>query len=329
MGMVSWGLVALGLAGAFSGAPVTTSISHDEPIIAASEESTSAGSIVEGDSCTSCAVDTTCDACIEAKPGLLSRIAGKFHSLKSSLHGNACACQSDGACGDACSAPRLGLLSRLKGALHHPKCGYACDDVCGIKDGDIFEGDIADSIPSEVEVTSSPKAPCPSCGHYIQPSKTSTVMQPAPEAPVSRPAVKVSDEAHELKTISAPVIGRKRDTLTPVPIDAPVTIQKMGAVVPTLPPAPLHAADFSWVQGELQYVHVRGGIWIIRYLPLSQTDQNGGSIVLATDGRLDNFHEGDTVRVSGEIIRVRTENSLGGPLYRIRSITLIQQAENK
>lgn len=329
MGMVTWGLVALGLSGAFSGAPVTTSLSHDEPIIAASEESTSASAIVEGDGCTACAVDHSCDACLEAKPGLLSRIAGRFHSFKSSLHLNSCTCESACTCGDPCTAPRIGLLARLKGALHPPKCGYACDDICGIKEGDVFEGDIADAIPSEVESTSSSKAPCPSCGHYIQPSKTSTVIQPAPEAPASKPSVNVATEPSDTKMSTSPVIGRKRDSLTPVPIDTPVTIQQMSAVVPTLPPTPLHASDFSWVQGELQYAHVRGGMWIIRYLPLHETDRNGGSVVLATDGRLENFHEGDIVRVSGEIVRSRSESSLGGPLYRIRSITLVHQAASK
>lgn len=330
MGIMACGVIALGLSGVLSGTPATASLSQGEPIIEASEESTSsisAGTIVEGDGCTACGVDNSCEVCLEAKPGLLSRIAGKFHSLKSSLHANSCACETACACGDACTAPRIGLLARLKGALHPPKCGYACDDICGIKDGDVFEGDIADAIPSEVESPSASKAPCPSCGHYIQPSKTSTVVQPAPVSPAKKPTVNISTEPTESRTSTSPVIGHKRDALTPVPIDTPVTIQQMSAFVPTQPPAPLHASDFSWVQGELQYVHVRGGIWIIRYLPLHETDQNGGSIVLATDGRLEHFHEGDIVRVSGEIVRGRSESSLGGPLYRIRSITLVQQVK--
>jgi len=331
MGMVAWGMVALGLSGVLAGTPTTT-VSHDVPIIEAAEESTATvevGAIVEGDACTSCAVDNSCDACLEAKPGLLSRIAGKFHSLKASLHGNAYACETECACSNTCGPPRFGLLARIKGALNHSKCGYACDDICGIKDGDVFEGEIADAIPSEVEVSSSPKAPCPSCGHYIQPSKTSTVTQSAPEVPAAKPTVNISNEPSRPKSSTTPVIGRKRDELTPVPIDTPVTIQQMSALVPTLPPAPAHASDFSWVQGDLQYVHVRGGMWVIRYLPLDQTDRNGGSIVLATDGRLEKFCEGDTVRVSGEIIRNRSENLLSGPLYRIRSITLVHSAASK
>ena len=43
------------------------------------------------------------------------------------------------------------------------------------------------------------------------------------------------------------------------------------------------AADYSKVVGQLYYVHIDGGVWILRYAPLSQEDGNGGSVVLAHD----------------------------------------------
>jgi hypothetical protein len=83
-----------------------------------------------------------------------------------------------------------------------------------------------------------------------------------------------------------------------------------------------HAADYSWVSGQLFYVHADGGLWILRYAPLSYEDQNGGSVVLARDLPMDNYHEGDFVTVHGEILNQRSSAFLGGPLYRAYSIEL-------
>src|SRR5205085_9419557 len=44
-----------------------------------------------------------------------------------------------------------------------------------------------------------------------------------------------------------------------------------------------HAPDYSWVTGQLFFAHADGGLWILRYAPLSVEDQNGGSVVLARD----------------------------------------------
>ena len=84
-----------------------------------------------------------------------------------------------------------------------------------------------------------------------------------------------------------------------------------------------HAHDFSSVTGQLCFVHADGGLWVLRYAPLWQEDPNGGSVVLARDLRMDNFHEGDLVTVHGEIVRQKSSVFLGGPLYRARSIELV------
>jgi hypothetical protein len=86
-----------------------------------------------------------------------------------------------------------------------------------------------------------------------------------------------------------------------------------------------HAADYSWVTGQLFYVHADGGLWVLRYAPLGQEDPNGGSVVLARDIRMDNYHEGDLVTVHGEIVSQRGSKFLGGPLYRVQSIQLVER----
>src|SRR5262249_51387394 len=59
------------------------------------------------------------------------------------------------------------------------------------------------------------------------------------------------------------------------------------------------AADYSWLTGQLFYVHADGGLWVLRYAPLSKEDGNGGGVVLARDDKLDSYRDGDLVRVRG------------------------------
>lgn len=99
---------------------------------------------------------------------------------------------------------------------------------------------------------------------------------------------------------------------------APSTVTQVAAPTRELD----HAADYSWVQGTLTFVHVNGGAWIVRYAGLDETDPHGGSVVLARDRRLNDFKEGDVVRVRGEILNPRSSKFLGGPLYRVHSISL-------
>jgi hypothetical protein len=85
-----------------------------------------------------------------------------------------------------------------------------------------------------------------------------------------------------------------------------------------------HENDYSWISGQLYYVHANGGMWVIRYADVDQVDRYGGSVVLTPTVEMRNFREGDLVTVCGEIlndgIRGRT---LGGALYRVNSIQMI------
>ncbi len=87
------------------------------------------------------------------------------------------------------------------------------------------------------------------------------------------------------------------------------------------------AADYSWVTGQLFYVHADGGLWVLRYAPMGKEDPNGGSVVLARDRQMDSYREGDLVTVHGEIINQKSSIFLGGPLYRARSIQLVERSQ--
>jgi len=89
-----------------------------------------------------------------------------------------------------------------------------------------------------------------------------------------------------------------------------------------------HAADYSSLTGQLFFVHADGGLWVLRYAPLWKEDPNGGSIVLARGTTMDSYHEGDLVTVRGEILNQKSSVFLGGPLYRVSDINLVDRDSN-
>jgi hypothetical protein len=89
-----------------------------------------------------------------------------------------------------------------------------------------------------------------------------------------------------------------------------------------------HEADYTWVTGHLFYVHADGGKWVVRYALPGEVDKYGGSIVLAPGVEMKNYREGDLVCVYGEILdEGRASPSLGGALYRVNSILLIERSD--
>jgi hypothetical protein len=89
-----------------------------------------------------------------------------------------------------------------------------------------------------------------------------------------------------------------------------------------------HADDYSWVTGHLSYVHVEGGRWVLRYAGVDQADKYGGSVVLGGATEMKNYREGDLVCIRGEMLNEgRPSRYLGGPLYRVNSITMIERAD--
>jgi len=86
-----------------------------------------------------------------------------------------------------------------------------------------------------------------------------------------------------------------------------------------------HAPNYGSLTGQLFFVHADGGLWVLRYAPLWQEDANGGSMVLAKGLPMDSFREGDLITVRGEIVNRQASAYLGGPLYRVSAIELIDR----
>lgn len=78
-----------------------------------------------------------------------------------------------------------------------------------------------------------------------------------------------------------------------------------------------HAADYSWLAGELVYDHVRD-VWHLRYALADGTDRYGGSVMLFGAGPMTAFKTGQYARVEGEILDPYTR--VPGPVYKVRSI---------
>jgi hypothetical protein len=88
------------------------------------------------------------------------------------------------------------------------------------------------------------------------------------------------------------------------------------------------AEDYSWITGQLFFVHVDGGVWVLRYASVDQVDKFGGSVVLAPAADMKNFREGDLVSVNGEVLdQGRASQHLGGPRYRVQYINMIERAD--
>lgn len=81
-----------------------------------------------------------------------------------------------------------------------------------------------------------------------------------------------------------------------------------------------HANDYTWLIGRLQRISTPTEQWKIRYAPLDEEDQWGGSMVLAPDARLGSYTDGDIVYLEGQIIAPRPSLYISGPLYRVRLI---------
>ncbi len=87
------------------------------------------------------------------------------------------------------------------------------------------------------------------------------------------------------------------------------------------------AADCSKVTGQLYFAHADGGVWVLRYASLSTEDSYGGSVILARDRSMNGFREGDLVTVEGQVLQAKWSRHLGGALYQIRTISLVDRPQ--
>jgi hypothetical protein len=129
----------------------------------------------------------------------------------------------------------------------------------------------------------------------------------------------------------APVVWGSLHSLTLTHSVAPVVYSTQVTSRTTKLPVPNQGAqnDYRKIIGQLMYVHVNGGRWVVRYAGLDQEDRYGGSVVLEPSAELEQLTEGDVVCVQGEVLNEgRAERPLGAPLYRVQSIQRLSGGRN-
>ena len=83
----------------------------------------------------------------------------------------------------------------------------------------------------------------------------------------------------------------------------------------TAKPGYAHAPDYSWIAGELQFLHSRK-VWRLRYASVDEEDRYGGGMTLIEAGPMTEFKEGQMVRVEGQVADVTSHESE----YRVKHI---------
>jgi hypothetical protein len=100
------------------------------------------------------------------------------------------------------------------------------------------------------------------------------------------------------------------------------SVHRRSFVDTTARPGFSHAPDYSWITGELDFVHVRNA-WRVRYASVDEEDRYGGSVTLTEQGPMGSFKAGQMVRVKGDMLD--PESREPSPAYRVYSISPLEQ----
>jgi hypothetical protein len=79
-----------------------------------------------------------------------------------------------------------------------------------------------------------------------------------------------------------------------------------------------HAPDYTWLQGELVYLHSHN-CWRIRYASVDEDDRFGGGVNLIETGPMENYKDGQCVRIQGRPSDPENKDSD----YRVSSIQVL------
>lgn len=234
-------------------------------------------------------------------------------------------CGSTSSCVTCCEEthkkPRFSLFKKKK-----PECCPPCDS-CGCDHGHTTPVHAAPSHGGPVHTM--PMAPSHG-GTIITPG---VPLAPGTGAPAGKAVEPIKKMPKDVEKKDEKKIENKGATLAPMP-----TVTPTGARIETEAKNPFdlarrydqrvaHAADYSKLTGQLFYVHADGGLWVLRYAPLAEEDANGGSVVLARDRVMNNYREGDLITVEGRVISKKGSLRLGGPLYQVNTIRLVDRPQ--
>jgi hypothetical protein len=128
--------------------------------------------------------------------------------------------------------------------------------------------------------------------------------------PESTPA-KVAEVKEETAQPSQPIVQASLK-------EEPVKRRSFADI--TADPCFAHAADYSWVTGELQYM-AEDHTWRVRYASVDEDDRYGGSLTLVDCGPMTNYLSGQKVRVEGHPNDADAKDA--STTYKVSSISLL------
>jgi hypothetical protein len=167
------------------------------------------------------------------------------------------------------SGPRM-VVVPPPGQYHQPTIAVAS------RTGSEAPAPVTPAAPTYTAAPPAVSIPAPPAPPPIQPIDAASAPAPAPLAPAIEP-------------VSAPPAA---EVPAPAPVVQPVVRQVEGKFG--------HAADHSWLQGEIDR-HYRGHLEL-RFRPASEEDRLGGKVRLEDDPRLAEFRPGDVIAVEGELL---------------------------
>jgi hypothetical protein len=139
----------------------------------------------------------------------------------------------------------------------------------------------------------------------LPPELANAVVLPAPAAPPSQAPLAAASPSFPR---SEPLPGRK------------------AYVDPTAAPCFNHAADHSWLIGQVEYSRISKE-WRIRYASVDEPDKFGGRMLLIENHHLSLLQDGQYVQVHGHV--VNPDNAGTGPVfYRIESFEAVDNCNS-
>jgi hypothetical protein len=164
-------------------------------------------------------------------------------------------------------------------------------------------------------------------GSVLRPSQPTTSETPPANNPPFQTAVRTRQQVQAIPAV------RTRDAGTAALLQAtPATRQNTPGpnVGGTVMYGSLgHDAQYTWIQGVVEK-HYHGRIYL-RYCDPSVEDPHGGKVCLDHDPSLEQFKEGDVIRVEGTISHEPDPSRHAGwqhfPHYHVQSARLIQRAQ--
>lgn len=166
-----------------------------------------------------------------------------------------------------------------------------------------------------------PAAPVAESNIHYSKQPLGQLPPPSEESEESMPPVKAIPETHMAPP--PPVQAAVPDSLQVPTGSGPLPIQRRTFTDITADARFAHAADYSWMIGNLEYISYPDNAWRVRYASLDETDPYGGSVTLTETGPMDKYKkDGQIVRIEGELLK--TTGRRGNALYRVRSIQPVE-----